>query len=144
MQSRRDQVQAHLFVMGRITSGMLRADPDAPESAQGRTNRGAIAGIVVAVLLCAAAFIWGLISPGRSNTWRDSQSLIVDQDTGASYLYADGRLRPVRNYASARLIGGTRMTTRKVRNKSLAGAPHGQPVGIVGAPDALPAPADLS
>jgi type VII secretion protein EccB len=144
MQSRRDQVQAHLFVMGRITSGMLRADPDAPESPQGRTNRGAIAGIVVAVLLCAAAFIWGLISPGRSNTWRDSQSLIVDQDTGASYLYVDGRLRPVRNYASARLIGGTKMTTRKVRNKSLAGAPHGQPVGIVGAPDALPAPADLS
>jgi type VII secretion protein EccB len=144
MQSRRDQVQAHLFVMGRITSGMLRADPDAPESPQGRTNRGAIAGIVVAVLLCAAAFIWGLISPGRSNSWRDSQSLIVDQDTGASYLYVDGRLRPVRNYASARLIGGTKMTTRKVRSKSLAGAPHGQPIGIVGAPDALPAPADLS
>jgi type VII secretion protein EccB len=144
MQSRRDQVQAHLFVMGRITSGMLRADPDAPESPQGRTNRGAIAGIVVAVLLCAAAFIWGLISPGRSSTWRDSQSLIVDQDTGASFLYVDGRLRPVRNYASARLIGGTKMKTRKVRTKSLDGAPHGQPVGIVGAPDSLPAPADLS
>jgi type VII secretion protein EccB len=144
MQSRRDQVQAHLFVMGRITSGMLRADPDAPESPQGRTNRGTVAGIVVAVLLCAAAFIWGLISPGRSNTWRAPQSLIVDQNTGASYLYVDGRLRPVRNYASARLIGGARMTTRKVRTKSLDGAPHGQPVGIIGAPDSLPAPADLS
>jgi type VII secretion protein EccB len=144
MQSRRDQVQAHLFVMGRITSGMLRADPDAPESPQGRTNRGTAAGIVVAVLLCAAAFIWGLISPGKSNTWRDSQSLIVDQDTGASYLYVDGRLRPVRNYASARLIGGTKLKARKVRTKSLDGAPHGQPVGIVGAPDSLPSPADLS
>jgi type VII secretion protein EccB len=144
MQSRRDQVQAHLFVMGRITSGMLRADPDAPESPQGRTNRGTAAGIVVAVLLCAAAFVWGLISPGRSGDWRDPRSLIVDQDTGASYLYVDGRLRPVRNYASARLIGGTRMKTRKVRTKSLDGAPHGQPVGIIGAPDSLPAPADLS
>ncbi|MDN3354810.1 type VII secretion protein EccB [Actinomadura sp. DC4] len=144
MQSRRDQVQAHLFVMGRITSGMLRADPDAPESPQGRTNRGTVAGIVVAVLLCAAAFVWGLISPGKSNSWRDSQSLIVDQDTGASYLYVDGRLRPVRNYASARLIGGTKMKTRKVRTKSLNGAPHGQPVGIIGAPDALPSPGDLS
>ena len=29
-----------MFVMGRLTSGMLRADPDAPESPQGRTNRG--------------------------------------------------------------------------------------------------------
>jgi type VII secretion protein EccB len=144
MQSRRDQVQAHLFVMGRITSGMLRADPDAPESPQGRTNRGVVAGIVVAVLLCAAAFVWGLISPGKSGTWRDSEALIVDQDTGASYLYVDGRLRPVRNYASARLLGGTKMKTRKVRTKSLDGAPHGQPVGITGAPDSLPAPADLS
>jgi len=144
MQSRRDQVQAHLFVMGRITSGMLRADPDAPESPQGRTNRGVIAGIVVAVLLCAAAFVWGLISPGRSNTWRDAKSLIVDQDTGASYLYVGGRLRPVRNYASARLIGGTQLKAHKVRTKSLRGAPHGQPVGIVGAPDSLPAPKDLS
>jgi type VII secretion protein EccB len=144
MQSRRDQVQAHLFVMGRITSGMLRADPDAPESPQGRTNRGVIAGIVVAVLLCAAAFVWGLISPGRSNSWRDPKSLIVDQDTGASYLYVGGRLRPVRNYASARLIGGAQMKTHKVRTKSLRGALHGQPVGIVGAPDSLPAPKDLS
>jgi ESX secretion system ATPase EccB len=143
MQSRRDQVQAHLFVMGRITSGMLRADPDAPESPQGRTNRGTASGIVVAVLLCAAAFVWGLISPGKSGTWRDSESLIINQDTGASYLYVDGRLRPVRNYASARLIAGSKMKTRKVRTKSLEGAPHGQPVGIAGAPDALPAPADL-
>jgi hypothetical protein len=140
MQSRRDQVQAHLFVMGRITSGMLRADPDAPESPQGRTNRGTAAGIVVAVLLCAAAFVWGLISPGKSNTWRDSQSLIVNQETGAAYLYVGGRLRPVRNYASARLIGGAQMKTKKVRTKSLDGAPHGQPVGIVGAPDSTPAP----
>lgn len=144
MQSRRDQVQAHLFVMGRVTSGMLRADPDAPESPQGRTNRSAVAGIVIAVLLCAAAFVWGLISPGKSGTWRDPQSLIIDQDTGASYLYVGGRLRPVRNYASARLIGGTRMTTRRVRTKSLADAPHGQPIGIAGAPDALPPAAGLS
>ena len=144
MQSRRDQVQAHLFVMGRITSGMLRADPDAPESPQGRTNRGTATGIVIAVLLCAAAFVWGLISPGKSGTWRDSQSLIVDQDTGASYLYVDGRLRPVRNYASARLIGGAKMKTRKMRTKSLDGAPHGQPVGIVGAPDSLPSADELS
>lgn len=32
MQSRRDQVQAHLFVMSRLASGMLRAEPDAPDT----------------------------------------------------------------------------------------------------------------
>jgi type VII secretion protein EccB len=144
MQSRRDQVQAHMFVMSRITSGMLRADPDAPESPQGRTNRGTVIGIVIAVLLCAGMFVWGLISPGRSNSWHDAQGLIVDQDTGTSYLYLDGRLHPVRNYASARLIRGTRMTTHRVRTKSLDGTPHGRPVGIVGAPDSMPAGAGLT
>ncbi|WP_433190336.1 type VII secretion protein EccB [Actinoallomurus sp. CA-150999] len=144
MQSRRDQVHAHMFVMGRITSGMLRADPDAPESPQGRTNRGVIIGIVISVLLCGGAFVWGLISPGRSASWRNAQSLIVDQETGASYLYVDGRLRPVQNYASARLIGGTKLTAHHVRTKSLDGTPHGQPVGIVGAPDALPSAGGLA
>ncbi|MCO5971953.1 type VII secretion protein EccB [Actinoallomurus soli] len=144
MQSRRDQVHAHMFVMGRITSGMLRADPDAPESPQGRTNRGVIIGIVIAVLLCGGAFVWGLISPGRSASWQNAESLIIDQETGASYLYVDGRLRPVQNYASARLIGGSRLTAHHVRTKSLAGTPHGQPVGIIGAPDALPSTGALA
>ncbi|MFD0567150.1 hypothetical protein ACFQ2M_38235 [Kitasatospora saccharophila] len=40
MQSRRDQVQAHLFVMGRVAAGVLRAEPDAPDTPVGRTNRG--------------------------------------------------------------------------------------------------------
>ena len=42
MQSKRDQVQAHAFAMGRLTSGMLLADPDAPESPLARTTRGAV------------------------------------------------------------------------------------------------------
>ncbi|GAA0328629.1 type VII secretion protein EccB [Actinoallomurus spadix] len=144
MQSRRDQVHAHMFVMGRITSGMLRADPDAPESPQGRTNRGVVIGIVIAVLLCGGSFVWGLLSPGRSASWQSANSLVVDQETGASYLYVDGRLRPVQNYASARLIGGTKLTAHHVRTKSLDGTPHGQPVGIAGAPDALPSPDGLA
>lgn len=40
MQSKRDQVQAHGFMMGRLSSGLLTADPDAPESPLGRTTRG--------------------------------------------------------------------------------------------------------
>lgn len=44
MHSKRDQVQAHLFIMGRLASAMLRSEPDAPESPLGRTNRGARSG----------------------------------------------------------------------------------------------------
>ena len=70
MQSKRDQVQAHMFVMGRLTSGMLRADPDAPESPQGRTNRGVAIGVIIAVLIAAGSFVFGLIKPGTKDSWR--------------------------------------------------------------------------
>ncbi|MDQ0765436.1 type VII secretion protein EccB [Streptomyces canus] len=143
MQSKRDQVQAHAFVMGRLTSGMLLADPDAPESPLARTTRGAVIGVVVAVIISAGAAVYGLISPGGNTSWRTSDTLIVNRDTGGRYLYIDGRLRPVRNYASALLIGGKKLTTTAVRTASLRGTPVGAPVGIPGAPDSVPAAKDL-
>ncbi|MFG2599510.1 type VII secretion protein EccB [Streptomyces sp. NPDC048462] len=143
MQSKRDQVQAHMFVMGRLTSGMLRADPDAPESPQGRTNRGVVIGIVIAVLLSAGSFVLGLLKPGSTDSWQTAGTLVVNKDTGSRYLYLDGRLRPVRNYASARLLGGADMKATSVGSGSLSGTPHGAPIGISGAPDALPASTDL-
>ncbi|MFE1834000.1 type VII secretion protein EccB [Streptomyces sviceus] len=143
MQSKRDQVQAHAFVMNRLSSGMLLADPDAPESPLGRTTRGAVTGIVVAVLVAAGAVVYGLVSPGGNDSWRTSGTLVVNRETGARYLYYDGRLRPVRNYASARLIGGKDLKTEDVSTASLGDTPVGAPVGIPGAPDALPGGGDL-
>ncbi|MFG2945819.1 type VII secretion protein EccB [Streptomyces adustus] len=143
MQSKRDQVQAHAFVMNRLASGMLLADPDAPESPLGRTTRGAVTGVVVAVLVAAGALVYGLISPGGNDSWRTSGTLVVNRETGARYLYYDGRLRPVRNYASARLIGGAKLRTEDVSTASLGDTPVGAPVGIPGAPDALPGGGDL-
>ncbi|MFD3309995.1 type VII secretion protein EccB [Streptomyces sp. NPDC058694] len=143
MHSKRDQVQAHLFVMGRLASAMLRAEPDDPESPLGRTNRGAAIGVIIAVLVCAGAFVFGLIRPGGNDSWRTSQDLIVDKQTGARYLYLDGRLRPVRNYASAQLMAGGALGVTTVGTSSLAGTPHGAPVGIPDGPEALPATGDL-
>lgn len=143
MRNKRDQVQAHMFVMGRLTSAMLRAEPDDPESPTSRTNRGALIGVIIAILVCAGAFVLGLLRPGGNDSWRASGAFVVDEGTGASYLYLDGRLRPVRNYASARLISGADMKTVSVGSASLRHAPHGAPVGLPGAPDTLPNPADL-
>lgn len=143
MQTKRDQVQAHMFVMGRLTSSMLRSDPDAPESPQGRTNRGTAIGVVIGVIVCAGAFVFGLIKPGTKDSWQTSGNLIVNRDTGSRYLYLDGRLRPVRNYASARLLVGPDLKTSTVGGKSLRGTPSGSPVGIPGAPDTLPGAGDL-
>ncbi|MFI1418799.1 type VII secretion protein EccB [Streptomyces sp. NPDC020731] len=143
MHSKRDQVQAHLFIMGRLASAMLRAEPDSPESPLGRTNRGAAIGVIIAVLVCAGAFVFGLIKPGGNDSWRSGENLIVDKETGARYLYLDGRLRPVRNYASARLVVGGEVGVTTVGTSSLAGTPHGTPVGIPDGPEALPGTGDL-
>jgi type VII secretion protein EccB len=143
VRSKRDQVQAHTFMMGRLTAGMLLADPDAPESPLGRTTRGALIGVVVGALVCGGAVVFGLLRPGGNDTWRSGDTLIVNKDTGARYLYAGGRLRPVRNYASAMLIGGSDLSTTSVGSASLEGTPVGRPVGITGAPDTVPGTGDL-
>lgn len=137
MQTRRDQVQAHRFVVSRLTTGLLRIDPDAPESPTARTNRGMAMGGALGVVIAVGFLVFGLISPGGSDSWKDPGTLIVEKGTGTRYLY-DGTLRPVRNYASARLIVGAGLATHTVPAKSLSGTPHGTPVGIEGAPDALP------
>ncbi|MFC4035940.1 type VII secretion protein EccB [Streptomyces polygonati] len=142
MQSRRDQVQAHRFVVARLTTGLLRTDPDAPESPNSRTNRGMALGGALGALIAIGFLVFGFISPGGSTAWQDPKTLILEQGTGNRYLY-DGSLRPVRNYASARLIVGPDLASRTVPGGSLAGTPHGSAVGIDGAPDALPPAAGL-
>jgi type VII secretion protein EccB len=143
MQSKRDQVQAHSFIMSRLTSGMLLADPDAADSPLGRTTRGFLVGILIAVMVSAGAFVFGLLVPGGKTSWKTSGGLIVNKDTGGRYLYLDGRLRPVRNYASARLLGGSGLKATDVGTASLRDTPVGVPVGIPGAPDNIPAAGDL-
>ncbi|MEU1212133.1 type VII secretion protein EccB [Streptomyces sp. NPDC005790] len=145
MQSKRDQVQAHGFMMGRLSSGLLTADPDAPESPLGRTTRGVVFGVLVTVLIGAGATVYGLLRPGGNDGWRDTRNLVVNRDTGARYLWTgtDGVLHPVRNYASARLIGGSDLATVDVATASLKDIPVGSPAGIPGAPDALPGPGQL-
>ncbi|MFG2591219.1 type VII secretion protein EccB [Streptomyces sp. NPDC048438] len=145
MQSKRDQVQAHSFMMGRLSSGLLTADPDAAESPLGRTTRGVVFGVLVTVLIGAGATVFGLLRPGGNDGWRDGEHLVVNRDTGARYLWTgtDGVLHPVRNYASARLIGGSDLATADVATASLQDVPVGAPAGIPGAPDAVPGPGQL-
>ncbi|GAB2915353.1 type VII secretion protein EccB [Streptomyces heilongjiangensis] len=142
MQSKRDQVEAHVFMMSRLTSGMLLADPDAAESPMGRTSRGAAWGLLLGVLGAAGCVLFGVLSPG-DDSWRSADAMIVRKDTGSRFVYQDGVLHPIRNYASARLIGGSDLAVRMVSAASLDGTPRGVPVGIPGAPDDLPLASDV-
>ncbi|GHF63717.1 type VII secretion protein EccB [Kitasatospora xanthocidica] len=143
MQSRRDQVQAHLFVMSRLASGMLRAEPDAPDTPTGRTTRGTMTGLAVAVLIGLGVTVYGVIKPGGNDGWAKPGTLVVVEETGARYLSIGGQLHPVLNDTSARLLAGDQMTVRQVSRDSIADVPRGGPVGIVGAPDGLPPASEL-
>ncbi|MEU4094802.1 type VII secretion protein EccB [Streptomyces sp. NPDC026673] len=138
MQSKREQIQAHSFMMSRLTAGMLLAEPDAPENPLSRTTRGTFIGILIGCLLCAGALVLGMLRPGGNASWKSPGTLVVNKETGARYLYAGGLLMPVRNYASARLIGGAELKTFSVGTASLEGTPIGPTVGIPGAPESVP------
>jgi type VII secretion protein EccB len=139
MHNRRDQVHAHGFMVGRLVSALLRAEPDVAVPPLRRSWSGLIIGAIVAVLAVAGFAVLAVISPGGASAWRKPGTLILDRETGSRYVLVGGRLRPVLNYASARLLLGARLTVDSVPAESLEDVPRGGPVGIDGAPDSLPA-----
>ncbi|MEU4240066.1 type VII secretion protein EccB [Actinoplanes sp. NPDC026619] len=138
MQSRRDQAHAQSYLLGRLTAGLVTGELDQSESPHRRAITGLVAGVLVAALVAGGFTVYGLFVPGGATSWRKSGTVVVEKETGTRYLYAQGRLRPVLNYASAKLLLGDQLTVKSVAGGSLAGVPHGLPVGIVGAPDGLP------
>ncbi|MET7385896.1 type VII secretion protein EccB [Streptomyces sp. NPDC005529] len=138
MQTRRDHVQAYQFAMGRLASALVSGDPGRGDSPTRRSALGSVFGVGLVVLLCAGFGVYGLISPVAKDDWRKDGALVLEEDTGNRYVYAGGVLRPTRNYASALLIAGKRSAPETLSAASLAGVPHGGPVGIPGAPDTVP------
>jgi len=140
MKSRKDQVQAYFCVVGRLAAAVTHGRPDAVQAPNKRLNTGTVLGIMLAALLVAIFGIYGLFVPGGDTSWRKPGAIVMNKATGARYVYLDGQLRPVLNYASARLVGGASGTGAvvSVSQNSLGGTPVGQPIGIIGAPDALP------
>lgn len=144
MQSRRDQIQAYSFIVGRLNSGVLRVDIDGPDQPVSRTSKGVVIGLVLGLVAGVITAVYGFVVPGGNTSWRQPGAFVIARDSGARFLYADGALHPVLNEASAKLVAGADMTVRTVDSASLSGARRGAPFGIVGAPDALPAAASLT
>jgi type VII secretion protein EccB len=137
--SKRDQLQAHQFLVQRVTSALVRRETDPEQPPFRRPSGAAIGSLALAVVALAVVGVYGLIVPGGSKAWRDTDAVIVEKETGTRYVYLDGRLHPVLNYSSALLALGKHGETRVVSRKSMADAPRGPRIGIPDAPDALPA-----
>ncbi len=138
MHSRRDQVQAHTFLVGRLVSALLQGEPDLAVPPTRRTPLGIVIGLLLAAVAVGGLAVLAVLAPGGATGWRKPGTLIVEKQTGTRLVLLDGRLRPVLNYASARLLLGSKLTVDSVPAKSLAAVPRGAAVGILGAPDSLP------
>jgi type VII secretion protein EccB len=139
--TQRDQIQAYQFLRRRLVSALIAADANHPTSPSRRLILGTILGVAAAVLTAAVFGVLGLVSPNSSANWKQGGQVIVEQDTGARYILGkDGRLYPVLNYASARLLAaGNGTATATVSADALASVSRGPMLGIPGAPDSLPA-----
>ncbi|WP_018347910.1 type VII secretion protein EccB [Longispora albida] len=144
MRTRRDQVQAYRFVTRRLVSAMLSGEPETTNLPLRRLFLSAVGSIMIATLVVAGVGVFGLMNPGGNERWKKDMTLVIEKESGARYIYAQGKLFPVVNYASARLIAGNAKPVQEsASRKSLEGTPRGRPVGIEGAPDALPDPKAL-
>lgn len=141
MQTKKDLYQAHRLQQQRLGMALLQAEPDVPESPMRRQNVATFGGVLIGVLVLAVFGIWGLVNPGNATKLTDPGQLLVEEETGAVYVYSaqQHRLLPVANYVSARLVlDAPEVTTRVVSAASLSGYPRGPLIGISGAPDSLP------
>src|SRR6202044_1702062 len=140
MQTRRDLLQAHRLMTQRAALALLQAEPDPPDQPLRRLNVGLISSVLVAVIVAAAFGVWGLLAPGGAQGLTSAGTLIIDSQTGTSYIWCDHHeLCPVLNYASARLaLGLSAPDQRTVSQASLAQYPRGPLIGIPGLPQPLP------
>lgn len=138
MPTRREQLQGYRFVTRRIVSAMLSGEPENSALPMRRLGLAAFASVMVAVVIFAAVGVYGVLRPGGKSSWKKDNTLVIERESGARFLYQQGRLHPVLNYASARLIVGS-AAPQQVSANSLRDVPRGAAVGIVGAPDSVPA-----
>lgn len=143
MASRREQLQGYRFLSRRNASALLHADTDTAEGPLRRLSASTLASVLVGLVAAVAAVLLGLLRPG-GGAWQDGRSLIIATGSGSRYVYLDGELHPVLNYASALLIlreGAVAPVT--VSAGALDQVPHGAPVGILDAPDEIPGTGSL-
>ncbi|GAB3312949.1 type VII secretion protein EccB [Epidermidibacterium keratini] len=143
MASRRDIYQSYQFTVQRVVSGLVLRETDPAQVPLRRLGGTMFASIMVAVIALAITGVIGVINPGGNKTWKSEGKVIVEEDTGAQFVWlknpetGEFLLHPVLNLASGALLVGTSQIV-EVSHASLEGAPRGPRLGIPDAPDSIP------
>ncbi|MBA8815036.1 type VII secretion protein EccB [Microbacterium halimionae] len=143
MATKNDLIEAQTFSRRRLLTAFVSGAPGGKELEPKAPLRAVIAAIALTVAVVLVGVFWGLIKPGLPNGW-DNGTLIVVTDTGARFVTIEGFLHPVVNTASARLLlPSSGFSVIATDQSNLSGVSLGDTLGIVGAPDELPAPSAL-
>ncbi|ADU10059.1 type VII secretion protein EccB [Micromonospora aurantiaca] len=137
MQTQRDHVHAHQFMMGRLSSALVQGDPSTAEIPGQRAVTGLAFGVLISVLVVAGFAVYGWIVPGGSKAYTKSGVILVEKESGNRYVYLDGVLRPTPNLTSAMLIQGSGATVKLISKESIKDVPRGPSIGIDGAPQSV-------
>src|SRR5699024_1160897 len=141
--SRKDLLKAHKFTSDRLVAALVSHDPDRVDSPLRRVFTGTFASVLIGVVIMAGFGVFGLIRPGHSTTWKESDSLVViDSEAGQVFWYRKPVLYPMENITSARLASNG-ADEETLKSKSLRGVERGERLGITGAPGQLPPTEDL-
>ena len=137
MQTQRDHVHAHQFMMGRLGSALVQGDPSTAEIPGQRAVTGLVFGLLISVLVVAGFAVYGWIVPGGSTAYTKPGLILVEKESGTRYVYLDGVLRPTPNLTSAMLIQGGSATVKLISQQSIKDVPRGPQIGIEGAPQSI-------
>ncbi|WP_410810136.1 type VII secretion protein EccB [Micromonospora sp. 067-2] len=137
MRTRRDQVQAYRFVTRRIVSAVLSGDPETTNLPMRRLGMAIFGSVIAAAIVLGGVGAYGQLTGNAAPLAEDT--LVIERESGATYVFRQGKLIPTLNYTSARLVlDKADPTVRMMSQASLRERPRGRTVGIVGAPDDLP------
>jgi type VII secretion protein EccB len=144
MQTKKEQVRAHNFQVRRLVRGVLLAEPDHWDQPFRRSVTGVLVGTILALLILAGFAVYGLLHPAAGPALAQNTNVVVEKETGTRYVVEAGTLRPVANLASALLLAGPQLQTQTLSRERTRQLPRSAAVGIVGAPDDVPAAGDVA
>ncbi|MFV2009112.1 MULTISPECIES: type VII secretion protein EccB [unclassified Micromonospora] len=144
MQTQRDHVHAHTFMMGRLSSALVEGDPTSARVPGQRALTGLVIGVILVLLIGGGLAVYGWIVPGGSKAYLQAGVILVEKESGTRYVYRAGVLYPTANLTSALLLQGPSATVKLISGNSLKDLPRGPEIGIPDAPQTVPDAAALA
>ena len=143
MASNKDILNAQRFNRQRLVMAFSAGTPGGRELEPRNMHRPVLGGIAVALVILLVSLAMGRFTSPLPNGWQNN-TLVVVKGEGTRYVTIRGRLRPITNVASARLLsdpGSFKQTTTGA--DALDGIERGSQVGLADAPESLPAAKSL-